>query len=112
MAITPRMPKTTMPTTIQTHGLTLPAILLAPLAGTPKPRSVSLALLYLLRVRYADRVVALGADRDRLRGRAARAVAVPLPLCQARHLEMRTSLHPPGGPRDLRKPEVRERVGR
>jgi hypothetical protein len=26
MAITPRMPKTTMPTTIQTQGLTLPAM--------------------------------------------------------------------------------------
>src|SRR5688500_11756782 len=108
MAITPRMPKTTMPTTIQTHGLTLPAMCL-----TGRPQGLRYGVLRLpnpFGLLDANRIVAPLASRDGLqRGRFCRG-AIAVRQCQPRHLEVRASLHPAGRPRHLREPQVGERL--
>src|SRR5262249_51942724 len=92
IAITQRIPSETMPMTIQTQGLTLPAI----------PHFFCL--------RYADRIPASLADTDGGVDLPLHSSAIPLLVGEPRHLEMGASLDPAGGVGPERDPEIRERL--
>src|SRR5260221_2865276 len=106
MAMTARIPQTTTPTTTQTQVLTLPAMR-CPCPPPPIPPGT---LPDSSRFVHADRIVALPAHGDGLRGLPQRPGPIALLQREAGHLEVRPALHPAGGARRLRRAKVRQRL--